>query len=118
CEHPNDERSVGSVPFESLRSVRREEMLVGGNCLVVELARPLPGPPQQEALTLRARSAQSCEEWITSLSMLRAAGDLTSEPSAGPVRKTHSRDSMTSGRSLVSEEGPGVRKTQSWRSRA
>jgi len=63
CQHPNDERCLGSVHVGRLLAVQPLDTPQGEACLIIDYG----ADEQAHALTLRASSAQNREDWIVSL---------------------------------------------------
>lgn len=64
CRHPNDTKSIGSVQVDKIREALPLDMPdQEGACLIIDFE----GSSGLEAMTLRARTPNNREDWITSI---------------------------------------------------
>jgi len=71
CSHPNDEDCLGSVPLACIQAVQPLDTPRGEHCFVLDCR--ADGNRSACALTFRAGSAQSREDWVVSVRTVQQA---------------------------------------------
>lgn len=76
CRHPNDGEAEGCLLIDGIQAVWIAESHQGDHCLLITLHSPRrPGGNARSAqrlqVALRARSLQSCEEWLEAIQQMR-----------------------------------------------